>query len=74
MGTNNCMGFLATNKQKTLTWLRKVNFKRETIAAQNNAIITNHIKERIDKTQKNKKKNKIGLCDDQVETINHIIS
>ena len=40
---------------KTWTWLRKGNFKRETesllTAAQNNAIRTNHIKARIDKTQ-----------------------
>ena len=40
---------------KTWTWLRKGNLKRETgsllMAAQNNAIRTNHIKARIDKTQ-----------------------
>ena len=40
---------------KTWTWLRKGNLKRETdalqIATQNNAIKTNHIKVRIDKTQ-----------------------
>ena len=40
---------------KTWTTLRKGNFKRETdyllIAAQNNAVRTNHIKVRIDKTQ-----------------------
>ena len=40
--------------QKTWTWLRKRNLKRETesllIAAQDNAIRTNHIKARIDKT------------------------
>ena len=45
--------------QKTWTWLRKVNFKRKTesllIAVQNNAIRTNHIKTRIDKTQQNSK-------------------
>ena len=39
--------------QKTWTWLRKGNLKRETeslqIAAQGNAIRTNHIKARIDK-------------------------
>ena len=44
---------------KTWTWLRKGNFKRETesllIAAQNNAIRTNHIKMKIDKTQQNSK-------------------
>ena len=41
--------------QKTWTWLRKGNFKRETesflIAAQNNAVRNNHIKARIDKAQ-----------------------
>ena len=61
--------------QKTWTWLRKGNFQRETeslqIAAQNNAIRTNHIKVRIDKTQQN---NKCRLCGDRDETINHIIS
>ena len=40
--------------EKTWTWLRKENLKRETesllIAAQNHAIRTNHIKARIDKT------------------------
>ena len=44
---------------KTGTWLRKGNFKRETesllIAAQNNAVRTNHIKVRKDKTQQNSK-------------------
>ena len=53
--------------QKTRTRLRKGNLKRETesllIAAQDNAIRTNHIKARIDKTQQNRD-----------ETINHIIS
>ena len=68
-----------TNKQhlhdKTWTWPRKGNFKRETesllIAAQNNAIRTNHINTRIDKTQQN---SKYRLCGDRDETINHIIS
>ena len=49
--------------------------KRETeslrIAAQNNAIRTNHINVRIDKTQQN---SKCRLCGDRDETINHIIS
>ena len=40
---------------QTRTWLRRGNFKRETesllIAAQDNAVRTNHIKARIDKTQ-----------------------
>ena len=41
------------------------------IAAQNNAIRTNHIKVQIDKTHQN---NKCWLCGDRDETINHIIS
>ena len=61
--------------QKTWTWLRKGNLKRETgsllIAAQDNAIRTNHIKARIDKTQQNSKGR---LCGDKDETTNHIIS
>ena len=61
--------------QKTWTWLRKGNLKRETesllIAAQDNAIRTNHIKARIDKTQQN---TKCRLCGDRDETINHVIS
>ena len=60
---------------KTWTWLRKGNFKRETesllIAAQDSAIRTNHIKARIYKTQQN---SKCRLCGDGDETINHIIS
>ena len=61
--------------QKTWTWLRKGNLKRETesllIAAQDNAIRTNYIKARMDKTQQN---SKYRLCSDRDETINHIIS
>ena len=60
---------------KTWTWLRKGNLMRETeslqIAAQNNAIRTNHIKVRIDKMQQN---SKCRSCGDRDETINHIIS
>ena len=60
---------------KTWTWLRKGNFKRETesllIEAQDNAVRTNHIKARIDKTQQN---SNCRLCSDRDETINHIIS
>ena len=60
---------------KTWIWLRKGNFKRETesllMAAQNSAIRTNHINERIDKTQQN---SKCRLCSDRDETINHMIS
>ena len=63
------------SRDKTWTWLRKVDFKRETesllIVAQNNAIRTNHIKTRIDNTQQN---SKCRLCGDRDETINHIIS
>ena len=54
---------------------RKGNCKRETesllIVAQNNAIRTNKIKARIDKTQQNCK---CTLCGDRDETINHTIS
>ena len=59
--------------QKTWTWLRKGNLKRETdsllIAARDNAIRTNHIKGIIDKMQQN---SKCRLCGDRNETINHI--
>ena len=41
------------------------------MAAQNNAIRTNHTKARIDKTQQN---SNCRLCSDGDETINHIIS
>ena len=61
--------------EKTWTGLRKGNFKRETesllMAAQSNAIRTNHIKARIEKTQQN---SKCRLCNDRDETINNIIS
>ena len=61
--------------EKTWTWLWKGNFKREIesllIAAQNNAVITNHIKARIDKTQQN---SKYRLCGERDETINDIIN
>ena len=61
--------------QKTWTWLSKGNLKRETesllIAAQDNAIRTNNIKARIDKTQQS---SKYRLCGDRDETINHIVS
>ena len=63
------------SRDKTWAWLRKRNFKRETesflVAAENNAVRTNHIKTRIDKTQQ---KSKCWLCGDRDETINHIIS
>ena len=58
--------------EKMWIWLTKGNLERETeslqIAAQNNAIRTNHIKKRIDKTQQNR------LCGDIDKTISHIIS
>ena len=61
--------------EKSCTRLRKGKFKRETesllIAAQNNAIRTNHIKARIDKSQQN---SKCRLGGGQNETSNHIIS
>ena len=59
--------------EKSWTWLRKGNFKRETesllIVAQNNAIRANQIKARKDKSQQN---SKCRLCGDRDETINHI--
>ena len=62
------------SRDKTWTWLRKGNFKRETESllkvAQNNGIRTSHIKARIDKTQHN---SKCRLCGDRNETIYHII-
>ena len=61
--------------EKTWTWLRKGNFKRETesllIAAQDNAVRTNHIKAGMDNAQQN---SKCRLSSDRDETINHIIS
>ena len=61
--------------EKTWTWSRKGNLKKETesllIAAQNNAIRTNHIKARTDKTQQN---SKCRLCGGRDETMNHTIS
>ena len=61
--------------QKTWTWPRKGNLKRETesllILAQDNAISANHIKARIDKTQQN---SECWLWGDRDETFNHIIS
>ena len=56
-------------------WQRKGNLKKETesllIAAHNNAIRTNHIKVRINKTQQNSRYKLCGVWD---EAINHIIS
>ena len=64
-----CFKWLRNNisHDKTWTWLRKGNSKREIesllIAAQN-VIITNHIKARIDKTQQN---SKCRLCGDKTK-------
>ena len=61
--------------EKTWTWLRKGNFKRETeslpIAAQNNVIRTSHIKVRTNKIQQN---SRCSLYSERDETINNIIS
>ena len=61
--------------EKTWTWLRKGNLKRETeslpMAAPNNAIRTNYIKAKIDKTQQD---SKCRLRDDWDETINDMVS
>ena len=63
------------SREKTWMWLQKGNLKRKTesllIAAQNNAIKTNHITVRIVKTQQN---SRCRLWGDRDETINHIIS
>ena len=60
--------------RKMWTWLIKGNLKRETeslqIAVQNNAIRTNHIKARIDKTQQN---SRCRLHGNRDKIINHII-
>ena len=66
---------LDISHEKTWTWLRKGNLKRETeslrVAAKNNAIRTNHIKARIDRTQQN---SRCRLWGDRDGTINHSIS
>ena len=60
---------------KTWSWLRRGNLKRETesliTAAQDNAIRTNYIKAKIDRTQQN---SKCRMCGERDETINHIVS
>ena len=71
-----CFKQLTSNilHDKSCTWQRKGNFKRETkylvIATQNKIIRTNHIKARTYKTQQNRK---CRLCDDGDEMINHMI-
>ena len=61
--------------EKSWTWLRKGNLKREKEsllkAAQNNAIRNNPIKARIDNTLQN---SKCRLCSDSDKMINQIIS
>ena len=61
--------------QKTCTWLRKGNLKREMesllIVAKNNVLRTNHIKAIVDKRQEN---SKFTLCNNRDETIDLIIS
>ena len=56
--------------EKIWTWLRKENLKTETesllITAKNNAIRTNHIKAKIDKTQQN---SRCSLCGERDSTI-----
>ena len=66
---------ISSDKQATSytwMWLRKVNLKKETesllTAGQNNAIRSNYIKTKIDKTQQN---SKCRLCGDGDETINN---
>ena len=56
--------------EKTWTWKRNRNLKKET-TAQNNAIRTNYVKAKIDYTKQN---SKCRLCDDRDETINPILS
>ena len=72
MGRKTILWTFKTTNKKTLMWLKKGNLKRKTesfqTAAQNNALRTNHIKSRIDKTQQN---SKCTLCGDRDETINH---
>ena len=56
---------------KTWTWLRKGNFKRETESLSEQRHKNQSYQRRIDKTQQN---SKCRLCDDRDDTINHIIS
>ena len=51
--------------------ITRMKLNTELIVEQDNAIWTNHIKARTDKTQQN---SKCRLCGDRDETINHIIS
>ena len=57
------------------TWLKEGNIERETesliMAAQEQALQTNQIKAKIDKTQKEEN---CGMCGTANETVNHIVS
>ena len=70
---NNCMDKLA--RLRTRTWLQWGNLMKESeslqIAAQNNAIRTNYIKAKIDKTQQNCKSR---LYEERDKITNYIIS
>ena len=59
--------------EKTLIWIRKVNFNRETesrlITTQYNTIWTNYMKAKIDDMQQN---SKCMLSGERVETVNNI--
>ena len=71
----NSKGVNDNNKSHVKIWLRKGSLKRDTesllIAAQNNAIWTDNVKTKIDKTRQN---NRCKLCGDRDETINCITS
>ena len=73
MRKNNCTG-ISSDKQTESYWLRKGNLETEIesilIAAQINAIRTNYVKAKINKTQQN---SNFRLCGDRDKT-NHIIS
>ena len=74
---SNCMDSSSNKQVKSHTRrlghkIKKENRLRETdFAAQNNAIRTNYVKAKIDKTQQN---SKCRLCSDRDEMINHIMS
>ena len=72
---NNRQAGEISHHEKTCTWIRNGNFKREIesllIAAQKQFYKINYIKAKIDKRQQN---NKCRLCGDADETINYIMS
>ena len=63
------------SNEETWTWLKQGSLKRETealiIAAQDQAIRTNYIKAKIDKSQTDAK---CRMCRDKNETVSHILS